>query len=87
MKLEREIVAIKRRNERVEADKAWETSMTRRILVAVLTYLSLALTMWAIGIERPFVNAIVPTGGFILSTLSLAYFRKIWEGYFHHHGG
>jgi len=33
-----EIEKIKGRNRRVEADKAWETSLTRKILIAVLTY-------------------------------------------------
>ena len=37
--LEKEIELIKMRNKRVEADKAWETSWTRKICIAVLTYL------------------------------------------------
>ena len=37
--LEKEIELIKERNKRVETDKAWETSWTRKICIAVLTYL------------------------------------------------
>ena len=33
-----EINAIKARNNRVEKDKAWETSWIRRICIAILTY-------------------------------------------------
>ena len=34
-----DIEQIKQRNARVEADKAWETSLFRKILIAVLTYI------------------------------------------------
>lgn len=37
--LKQEIENIKARNKRVEKDKAWETSLTRRIFIAVSTYI------------------------------------------------
>ena len=37
--IEKEIVAIKDRNRKVEIDKAWETSWTRRLCIATATYL------------------------------------------------
>jgi hypothetical protein len=69
---------ILERNARVEADKAWETSLTRRGLVAVITYLVAALFMWRIGVDEPFLNALVPTGGYLLSTLSLRVVKHWW---------
>ena len=33
--LENEIIKIKERNKRVELDKAWETSWTRRICIMI----------------------------------------------------
>ncbi|MFA7243692.1 MAG: hypothetical protein WC080_00105 [Patescibacteria group bacterium] len=78
-KLEDEIVKIKSRNLSVELDKAWETSWARRILIAVFTYLAISLYLLAIKIDQPFLNAIVPTVGFMLSTLTLPWFRSIWE--------
>ena len=39
MDFEKEITEIKERNKRVEKDKAWETSWTRRICIMVLTYI------------------------------------------------
>ena len=39
MDLNKEVEEIKKRNKRVELDKAWETSMTRRICVCILTYI------------------------------------------------
>ena len=79
--LEEEIKNIKDRNKRVEADKAWETSWTRRGLVAVFTYLSIALYLKYVVRIDPWINAIVPTVGFLLSTLTLPIFKKLWGKY------
>ncbi len=40
--LEKEIENIKERNRRVEADKQWESSYTRRILLVIFTYFEVA---------------------------------------------
>lgn len=79
--MKEEIESIKARNERVELDKAWETSITRRVIIAFLTYLVVVLFLWTINIQRPWLNAIVPVVGFILSTLTLPFFKKIWVRY------
>ena len=76
--IKKEIEQIKKRNLSVETDKQWETSWTRRVLIAVFTYLAISLYMLAISIDRPFLNTIVPTVGFMLSTLTLPWFKKIW---------
>ena len=78
MNIEKEIKAIKERNLRVEADKAWEVSKTRKVLIAIFTYIIIVLFFWFAGLVNPFVNAIVPTVGFVLSTLSLPYFKNYW---------
>jgi hypothetical protein len=77
--LEKEIKLIKNRNTRVESDKAWETSWTRRFLLALFTYLAISIYMYAISLPNPWVNAIVPSIGFLLSTLTLPTFKKIWQ--------
>lgn len=59
-------------------DKVWQDSWTRRGLVAIFTYLSIALYLkFVVGVE-PWINAVVPTVGFLLSTLTLPFFKKIW---------
>jgi len=73
-----EIASIKERNLRVEADKAWETSNTRKAVIAVLTYFVVVLFFLVAGLPNPFVNALVPAAGFVLSTLSLPYFKEVW---------
>lgn len=78
MNVQDEIEALKARNERVEADKDWEISGTRKISLSVLTYILACLFLWVIGAERPFLAALVPTGGFMLSTLTLHGVKAWW---------
>lgn len=77
-KLEQEINKIKERNTKVEADKAWETSFFRKTLIAILTYFVIVLFFYFADLPKPFINAIVPTLGFVLSTLSVPVFKKVW---------
>lgn len=76
--LEKRIKQIEDRNKKVESDKAWETSWTRRILLILFTYLSIGFYLNAIRIVNPWLNAIVPAVGFFLSTLTLPFFKKLW---------
>lgn len=76
--IEKRIQKIEERNFGVEADKAWETSWTRRTLLAIFTYLAIGIYMWAIDISNPWLNALVPAMGFMLSTLTMPFFKKIW---------
>ena len=75
-----EIESIKERNKRVEKDKAWETSMVRKIFIALLTYLVVVCYSFLIkNVDNVFLSSLVPVIGFLLSTLSLRLIRKIWE--------
>ena len=76
--MDKRIEAIEKRNKRVELDKVWETSWTRKIIIAVLTYTIAVLFFFVAGLPKPFVNSMVPTLGFVLSTLSLDYFKRLW---------
>ena len=76
--IQRSISDIQQRNKRVEIEKAWETSWTRRISIAVLTYLVISVFFFMSGVPQPWLNAIVPTFCFLLSTLSLSFIKKIW---------
>jgi hypothetical protein len=76
--IEGRLAIIEERNARVEVDKAWETSFTRRALLVLFTYLAIGIYLWAIGVNKPWLNAIVPAVGFMLSTLTLPIFKKVW---------
>lgn len=77
--LEKRVDTIEARNKKVELDKAWEVSWTRRISLAFLTYVVIVSYLIAIGKEQPFINAIVPVIGFLLSTLAMSWIKKIWQ--------
>ncbi len=76
--LEQRILAIEKRNRRVELDKQWETSWIRRITVIVFTYIAIGLYLQIIQVKDPWLNAIVPSVGFFLSTLTLGIIKQSW---------
>ena len=78
--LKEEVEEIKKRNKRVELDKKWETSYTRKVFICILTYLVVLIYSNMINKSNNiFLSSLVPVIGFFLSTLSLKLIRKIWE--------
>lgn len=78
--LEQRIAKIEKRNKRVETDKAWETSWTRRICIMVLTYLVVVAYSYIIReCDDILLSSLVPVLGFLLSTLSVKAVRRLWE--------
>ena len=78
--METEIIKIKERNKKVELDKEWETSWTRKLCICVLTYIVVVIYSYVINkITNIFLGSLVPVIGFTLSTLSLNVVRKAWE--------
>ena len=61
-----------------DTGKKFEGSYTRIIVIMFLTYCTLCTYMYLIKVPDPFLNAIVPTVGFNLSTWSLPWIKKIW---------
>jgi hypothetical protein len=76
-----EIEKIKERNARVEVDKAWETSLTRKVVIAIATYFVIGIWLQMINAPDPWVNAIVPSAAFVLSTLTLPFIKNLWVKY------
>lgn len=76
--IEERLASIETRNLRVEADKAWEKSLTRRAFLALITWLAAAFTLALMGSPEPGFLALVPVLGYIISTLSLTYLRRFW---------
>lgn len=79
--LKLKIHKIEERNKKVEADKAWETSWTRRIILFLLTYIVIVIFFVYAELPKPFVNSVVPALAFVISTLSLRFFKKVWLRY------
>jgi hypothetical protein len=77
---DQEIHAIIERNKRVEAEKAWETSWFRRILISVITYISACAFLTTINEDytKAYLPAFVPAIAYILSTMTLGPVKKWW---------
>ena len=79
MNIEERIKKIEDRNKRVELDKKWETSWTRRICIMIITYIVVIIYSYVISkYTNKFMSSLVTVIGFTLSTLSLKLVRKFW---------
>ncbi|MEK7584799.1 MAG: hypothetical protein AAB490_06160 [Patescibacteria group bacterium] len=76
--IEQELRSIRDRNQRVEADKAWETSTTRVIAITSVTYIVAGFVLYLIGIAKPFLAALIPAIGYYLSVQSLPMLKRSW---------
>ncbi len=74
--LQHDIDALKERNVRVEAEKAWETSSLRIGTIVLLTYIVAVLLMISLQTPQPFFAAFMPTVGFFLSTQTLPVLQR-----------
>ena len=80
MSLEERVNKIEERNKKVELNKSWETSWTRRICIMILTYIVVVFYSYlTTKINNIFLSSLVPVIGFTLSTASLNIIRKLWE--------
>ena len=77
--LDERVKNIELRNKKVEADKAWEGSWTRKIAIVICTYIAVGIFLTVIKVTAPWINAIVPTIGFMLSTLTLPFVKNWWK--------
>lgn len=77
-KLKSEIAAIQQRNARVEADKAWEVSGFRSLVIAGMTFVVTTLAFYLIQDAYPIRNGVLATVGFVLSIQSLPFIKSWW---------
>jgi hypothetical protein len=77
-KIWKEIHAIQARNKRVEGDKGWETSWTRKITVAMVTYVLVVIVMVMADFKNPFAEALIPTVAYLISISSLSFLKGWW---------
>lgn len=80
MSLKERVNKIEEWNKKVELNKSWETSWTRRICIMTLTYIVVVFYSYlTTKINNIFLSSLVPVIGFTLSTASLNIIRKLWE--------
>lgn len=78
MNIEQEILALQERNKRVEADKAWETSWSRKGIIMVITYIVAVAWLVVIDESNYLLKAVVPVAGFFLSTITVPPLKRYW---------
>lgn len=78
LELEHVLKGIQARNRKVELDKEWETSIVRRIFISVSTYVLMVIFMSALGVDKPYISAIIPAVAYLISTLSLGVLKEMW---------
>ena len=69
---------LEERLQRVEEDKAWETSWFRRITIAILTYICAIIFLDQIEEAEASLKALIPVGGYLISTLTLPAIKQMW---------
>ena len=78
LELEHVLKGIQARNRKVELDKEWETRIVRRIFISVSTYVLMVIFMSALGVDKPYISAIIPAVAYLISTLSLGVLKEMW---------
>jgi hypothetical protein len=76
--LTKRLEVIEKRNHHKDLDKAWERSWTRKMFIALATYIFAAGYLYWIKASTPLLSAIVPSAGFVLSHLSLKQVEDLW---------
>lgn len=73
-----DIIALKARNKKVEADKAWETSWTRRGIIGGVTYIIVAFWLAVIGVNHNLIHALVPVASYLVAMAALPMLKQYW---------
>ena len=76
--LRKRLEYIEARNQRVESEKQWETGITRKAILFITTYVLIGLYMWMINVSQPWLNAVIPALGFLVSTLTIQWAKNIF---------
>jgi hypothetical protein len=73
-----ELKKIHERNKKVELNKAWEISFTRRTYIILITYATAAVWLITIHDTKPWLKALIPAVAFLISTLTLPPLKLWW---------
>lgn len=75
--LEKEIENIKERNKKVELDKTWETSWTRKICIMILTYIVVIIYSYLIRkYDNILLSSLVPVIRIYIIYIILKIYKK-----------
>lgn len=78
MDIEQRVSALEQRNAKVDSNKAWEGSWTRRGFIMLMTYVVAVVWLTVIHESNLWLKAVVPVAGFLLSTLTIGPLKQWW---------
>lgn len=81
METEQRLAALEQRNVKVDSNKAWEGSWTRRLFIMAVTYVVAVSWLAVIHESDLWLKAVVPVAGFLLSTLTIGPLKHVWVRY------
>ena len=76
--IRQQLAELRERNARVDREKAWEKSWARRFVITAATWGGAWLWLLGLGAEHAALQALVPSGAYALSTLSLPVLKAWW---------
>lgn len=76
--LQEEVEKIKERNQRVEADKGWETSKIRTAFIALVTFVLVFIFMEFSPGQAPLPNALFAVIAYWISTETYGILKNWW---------
>jgi len=78
MNFKHEIIKIKKRNTRADADKAWERSFFRCVLTSLIAYGFIAYLLKIVNVPEFFNAAIIPAIAYFVIQVVLFIIKRIW---------
>jgi putative acetyltransferase len=73
-----DIKNLQERNKMIEAEKAWETSWTRRAIIAIVTYIIVAFWLAIIGVSHNLIHALVAVASYLVGMAMLPMIKEHW---------
>lgn len=78
MNFKHEIIKIKKRNTRADADKAWERSFFRCVLTSLIAYGFVAYLFKVLNVVEFWKEAVIPGVAFFLIQVLLFILKRAW---------
>ena len=82
-----DIITLKEKNKKIEAEKAWETSNTRRGIIAVVTYIIVAIWLDMLDVKHHYLHALVPVCAYLVAMSMLPFLKNYWINFVYRRKG
>lgn len=77
--LEDRVRLLEKRSRKSDLNKTWEISLTRRLTISLVLYVTAAMIFAMLLLPNWYACAVLPVSGYWLGSLSLWLMRDLWE--------